>query len=119
MKKVLVVEDDERTSRALAIRLEAAGFSVLRAFDAVQATALAMREDPAVVVLDVGLPAGDGFVVAERIRRRPESRDVPLIFTSGRRDDEVRERAANFGAVAFLEKPYAFHELMEALDVTL
>jgi two-component system KDP operon response regulator KdpE len=68
MKKVLIVEDDKRIIAALNIRLRARGYDVCAAYDATLAMTQAIANLPDVALLDISLPGGDGFVVAERLR---------------------------------------------------
>jgi DNA-binding response OmpR family regulator len=103
--KVLVVDDDADVQRALAVRLRAAGFEAAFASDAVSALAVANRERPAVIVLDLGLPGGDGFVVLERIRNSVHVTNVPVIVLSARDAEGNRRRALDAGARAYFSKP--------------
>src|SRR2546426_11236994 len=67
-KRILIVEDDERIARALAVRLRAAGYETRMAHDGLAGFRAAVVEKPDLVLLDISLPAGDGFMVAERIQ---------------------------------------------------
>jgi DNA-binding response OmpR family regulator len=103
--KVLVVDDDADLQRALAVRLRAAGFDPAFASDAVTALAVANRERPDAIVLDLGLPGGDGFVVLRRIRDSAQTGDVPVIVVSARDPAGNRDRALEAGARAYFAKP--------------
>jgi DNA-binding response OmpR family regulator len=103
--KVLVVDDDADLQRALAVRLRAAGFDSAFASDAVTALAVANRERPDAIVLDLGLPGGDGFVVLQRIRNSVQVNDVPVVVLSARDAEGNRERALEAGARAYFAKP--------------
>ena len=65
--KILLVEDDEKIVKALTIRLKSQGFDVVSAFDAVMAISKAMEHHPDVILLDISMPGGNGFTVAERL----------------------------------------------------
>jgi DNA-binding response OmpR family regulator len=103
--KVLVVDDDADVQRALAVRLRAAGFEAAFASDAVSALAVANRERPDAIVLDLGLPGGDGFVVLQRIRNSVHVSDVPVIVLSARDAEGSRRRALEAGANDYFAKP--------------
>ena len=105
MSRILIVEDDVDSRMGLSVRLRASGFDVVLAADAASAISIARQQQPDLVVLDLGLPAGDGFLVMERLRGLAETRETPIIVLTGR-DPTVHEaRARAAGAVAFFQKP--------------
>ncbi len=69
MKKILLIEDDQRVAHAIGIALKAMGYEVATASDAVLATQQARKANADVIILDINLPGGDGFVVAERLKK--------------------------------------------------
>ncbi|MGA2778259.1 MAG: response regulator [Steroidobacteraceae bacterium] len=119
MKTVLMVEDDPKIAMAFGIRLKSMGYSVITASDAVTAVSQVRKSKPDVVVLDISLPGGDGFLVAERIARLVESAATPIIFITASQRPDLRERAMNLGAVAFLRKPFQATELADAIESAL
>lgn len=118
-RRILVADDDRPTLEAVKLRLEAAGFEVRQAEDGYQAVALARHEPPDLVVLDVGMPAGDGFSVHERLRLIPELASVPIIYMTGASPDEVDRRAMRDGARAVLHKPFRGIELVDECRAAL
>ncbi len=68
MSKILIVEDDRRIATALAIRLKTAGYQVVAAYDAGLAVAMAVKQQPDLILLGLSTPGGNGFTVAERVR---------------------------------------------------
>ena len=119
MKTILLVEDDSRIQTAMGIRLKSMGYSVVSAVDAVYAMDQAVKARPDVVLLDINLPGGDGFLVAERLRKRNETVDTPIIFITASKREEFRVRAAMIGASGFLEKPFSATQLSEAIEKSL
>ncbi len=109
---VLIVEDDEDISRALTIRLEAEGFEVRQAFDAVLAMDAARKYQPDLAVLDISMPGGDGIQVAHRMRALDETKNTQIVFLTASKRPDLREGAAQVGAAAFFEKPYDAKELI-------
>ena len=109
--RLLLVEDDDRVATAQQDVLRRHGFEVRRvgtaqgALDGVDDATWA----PDVVLLDLGLPDGDGFEVCARIRR---SHDVPILVTTARADLSSRVHGLNLGADDYLVKPYDLRELM-------
>ena len=104
-KKILIVEDDKQISLALGVRLRASGYDVIQAFDGLAAVSQAKKHLPDLIVLDISVPAGGGFVVAERLQDMMETASTPLLFITASRQTDLRERAMRLGAVGFLEKP--------------
>ncbi len=116
MKSLLFVEDDKNISLAFSARLKASGYAVQTASDAVSAVSQARAQRPDLVILDISLPAGDGFTVAERIRNLEGLHHVPLLFITASRNPGLRERAEALGAKAFLRKPFDALDLLQAVS---
>jgi DNA-binding response OmpR family regulator len=112
--KILIVEDDRKIAMALALRLRAAGQDVLLACDALAAVITARKYGPDLVLLDICLPAGDGFLVAERIQSLLPAL-TPVIFLTASRQPGLREEAMALGAAGFLEKPFEVEELIATI----
>lgn len=119
MKKVLIVEDDKQISLALGIRLKSMGYTVSSACDAVTAMAQARKNDPDVVLIDIGLPGGDGFMVADRLRTNVQTSATPFIFVTASKEEGLREKAYDIGASGFFEKPFDATVLADAIEQSL
>ena len=117
--KILIVEDDKKIARALGIRIRAAGYEPIAAFDAVQGTQLAVQHHPDLVLLDISMPGGDGFKVAERLQNSVLTAGTPMIFLTAGKQPGLREKAMEVGASAFFEKPYEAEELLAAIREAL
>ncbi len=115
--KILVVDDEEDMARALNLRLKANGYSVVFASNSVQAFAIANQENPDLILLDIIIPGGGGFVVAERLKQSAATHRIPIIFLTGIPGGE--ERAYKLGASGYIMKPYQPEELMEAIHNAL
>lgn len=113
--KILLVEDDLDTRTGLTIRLEGHGFDVVEAVDAASAMAVAVRERPGLILLDLGLPAGDGFTLLHRFRSHGALHSVPVIVLSARDPASNRARALDLGAVDYFQKPADDKALLEAV----
>jgi DNA-binding response OmpR family regulator len=118
-KKILIVEDDADTRLALSIRLKASGYSVALAGDSASAMTVALKEKPNLIILDLGLPAGDGFVLMTRLRRHPVLEQSPIIVLSALDPATNKERALREGAVAFFSKPADNEEFLAAIHRAL
>jgi CheY-like chemotaxis protein len=119
MKTVLLVDDDDTFLLTIGMRLKSMGYTVCTAKDAVNAISAVRKNNPDVVVLDVSLPAGDGFLVAERLRNLIMSATTPIIFVTASEKAELRERAMKLGAVEFLQKPFDAATLADAIESAL
>lgn len=115
----MIVDDDEDIRIGLNMRLRSEGYATCFAGDAVSAVATARRENPDLILLDLGLPAGDGFVVMKRLRLLPSLGCVPVIVYSAREARGNRERALQAGAVAYFQKPCDAHELLAAIRMAV
>jgi DNA-binding response OmpR family regulator len=115
LKKVLIIEDDPDTQRGLATLLKSEGFVANFASDGATALSVASREEPDVILLDLGLPAGDGFVVLDRLKKHLTLNSVPVIVVSARDAEANRPKALQAGAEAYFQKPADFEALMKAI----
>lgn len=113
-RKVLIVEDDEKIALALSLRLRSAGYDTCTAPDAVSGVHSALSLSPDLVLLDISLPAGSGFTVAEQVRRSASAK-TPIIFLTASKQPGFRERALELGAAGYFEKPYEPEALMTAV----
>jgi CheY-like chemotaxis protein len=118
MKSVLLVDDDNTLVLGTGLRLKHMGYRVYTAKDAVSAVSAVRKNEPDVVVLDISLPAGDGFVVAERLMRLAGSGATPIIFITASENPALRQRAKSLGA-AFLTKPFDATQLADAIETAL
>lgn len=118
MKKILIVEDDQNIARALAIRLKHAGYEVTVAPDAITAVEVGLQKLPDLALVDISLPAGNGFTVAERLQSLLPTA-TPLIFLTASKQPGLREKAKELGAAAFLTKPYDTDNLLGAIQLAL
>lgn len=118
-KKILIVEDDADTRLALSIRLKASGYSVALAADSASAMTVALKEKPNLIILDLGLPAGDGFVLMTRFKKHPVLAQSPIIVLTALDSTMNKERSLRAGAVAFFSKPADNEKFLAAIHSAL
>jgi DNA-binding response OmpR family regulator len=114
-KKILIVEDDADVRLGYQILLKANHYDTFFAADGTAAISEGHKVQPDLILLDLGLPAGDGFVVLERLKTNLQLAVTPVIVVSGRDLSGNRERALRLGARAFLQKPWDDSELLELI----
>ena len=114
MKRILIVEDDARIATALGVRLEAAGYCVLMAPDGFRGLQLALTWQPDLIIMDIWMPVGIGFSVAQRLHGLGVT-GIPIIFITASKLKGLRETVSQLGAVAFFEKPYDTKELLRTV----
>ena len=114
-KKILVIDDDQDLALGLKVRLKANNYITVFATDAVSAISQANKEAPDLILLDLGLPAGDGFVVMERLDNIESLSSIPVIVMSARDPQANKDRALQAGAKAYFQKPVDNDELLTAI----
>ena len=118
-KKILVIEDDADIRTLLKMQLGNAGYDTAFAWDAVTALTIARKEEPDLIMLDIGLPGGDGWVVMERLQTLAPFAMIPIIVVSAQPSDPNAERAKTAGAHAFIEKPFEMDTVLAEVRAAL
>jgi DNA-binding response OmpR family regulator len=117
--KILVVDDDPDLVRALRLRLRANQYDIATATDGYTAIATAQKERPDLILLDLGLPAGDGFIVLDRLQKSDALSSIPVIVLSARDPQNNEQRALKAGAAAYFQKPADNDELLNVIRTNL
>lgn len=114
-KRILLVDDDGEIIEAMRYALEAKGYSILVARDGNQGLAMAEREDPDLVILDMMMPKRSGFLVLERLRR---TRPVPVrvIMITANEGSRHKAYAEMLGVDDYLRKPFGMDRLLESVQ---
>jgi DNA-binding response OmpR family regulator len=118
-KKILIVDDDLDVRQAMHVRLKANGYDTSFATDAMSSVSEAKKHSPDLIILDLGLPGGDGYTVIERLRRQPALAVIPIIVVSARDVRANRDRAIAAGAKVYLQKPVDNAELLAIIRQAL
>jgi DNA-binding response OmpR family regulator len=114
--KVLVVEDEPVLLETLAYNLQKQGYEVLTAADGYQAIALARKERPALLVLDLMLPGVDGFEVCRILR---QEMSAPILMLTARAEEVDKVVGLEVGADDYMTKPFSMRELMARVKALL
>jgi two-component system KDP operon response regulator KdpE len=118
-KKILIVDDDPDVLHSMHLRLRANHYDTFSATDAISCMSEARKSPPDLVILDLGLPAGDGFLLMERFKAIPSLAAIPVVVVSGHDLHPNQERATRAGAKAFLQKPVNGAELLAVIRKAL
>ncbi len=116
---ILVVEDEPAIQELLAVNLEHAGHSVLRARDAEQATKLVRDVLPDLILLDWMLPGQSGAAFARALRRDERTRQVPIIMLTARGQEQDKVTGLDAGADDYVTKPFSPRELLARINAVL
>lgn len=117
--KIMIVDDDPALRQALNLRLRANSYRTVLACDGYSALALAQKERPDLIVLDLGLPAGDGYAVLRHLQQFAQLATIPVIVLTARDPQANEKRTLEAGAVAFFQKPADNDELLSVIRVCL
>lgn len=118
-QRILVVDDDRDIVRALSIRLRQAGYEIATAYDGYEAVHSAHTHAPDLILLDIKMPAGDGFSVLERLRDSVKTAGIPVVFLTANPQTANWQRALEMGALDFIPKPYDGKELLRVIKRAL
>jgi two-component system phosphate regulon response regulator PhoB len=116
---ILVVEDEAPLMTLLRYNLEKQGFKVEEAADGQEALLRVSEARPDLVLLDWMLPALSGIEVCRQLRRRPNTRDLPIIMVTARTEDQDAVRALDTGADDYIAKPFAMEALLARIRALL
>jgi len=119
MQRILIVEDEQDIADLIGFNLQRAGYEVLKAFDGVEGTAMAKRERPDLIVLDLMLPGRDGFAVFRELRRDTRTANTPVIMLTARAQTQDRIQGLEAGADDYLTKPFSPKELILRVQAIL
>jgi two-component system phosphate regulon response regulator PhoB len=119
MGTILVVEDEPDIAELVKYHLEKAGLPARVIGDGKQALDLIVREQPALVVLDLMLPGLDGMEVCRRLRGSPATRDIPVIMLTAKAEEVDRIVGLEMGADDYVPKPFSPRELVARVKAVL
>src|ERR1700674_1623750 len=117
--KILIVDDDADLRRALKIRLRANHYDTVQASDGYSAISVAQKEKPNLIIIDLGLRAGDGLVVLKRLQDSDILSSIPVIVLTARDPQSNEQQTLQAGATAFFQKPADNNELLDVIRATL
>ena len=118
MEKILIVDDDMEIIESVRYALEGEGYQVVVARDGNQGLALAEKESPDLIILDMMMPKRSGFLVLEKLRRMSEQM-VPVIMITGNEGSRHKAYAELLGVSQYIRKPFQMDKLLRAVSEQL
>lgn len=117
--KLLIIDDNPEFRLLISTQLRSRNITVFGAADIIQAISTAREKRPDVILLDIEMPGGDGFLVLERLKANKLLSTIPVIILTARDLKGVEENALRIGAVASLHKPVDIDNLMIVIEQSL
>ncbi len=115
-KKILVVEDEESLLKLESILLTSKGYEVTGVSNGLAALEALAQSRPDLVLLDIMLPAMDGFEVCQRIKSDPATRDIPVVMLTAKKSREDMARGQQVGADWYITKPFKSANVIETIQ---
>ena len=103
-KKILLVEDEEMLANMYQVKFQNDGFHLIKAANGEEGLALADKEKPDMILLDVIMPKMDGFTVLKRLKENPNTKNIPVLLLTNLGQDEDIKKGNELGAVGYLVK---------------
>jgi len=119
MARILVAEDERDIRELIGFTLRHHGHEVLTASNGEDALAIALREVPDLVLLDIRMPRLTGYDVCRRLRADPTTRDIPVAFLSAKGQDSEVQAGMDAGATDYILKPFAPDQLINRVALLL
>ena len=119
MPRLLLVEDNELSRDMLSRRLARRGYDVLTAVDGEESLAIAERQAPDLILMDLTLPVIDGYETMRRLRANARTQSIPIIVLSAHVLDASRDQASLAGCDDYDVKPIDFPRLLEKIETIL
>ena len=114
--KILIIDDDAATCLLVSARLKKHQYDTVFAADAMQAIAVARETQPDAIILDLGLPGGNGFIVLDRLKANTMLSSIPVIIQTADESLESELKGLEAGAESFLHKPVQEDALIAAVE---
>jgi len=106
MARILVIDDERSVAHVMRLVLEQRDHEVFVAEDGSRGLALAQRQTPDVILLDLMMPIMDGFATLEELRSNPRTAPIPVVIVTAMQPEQVEQRCYSMGARAYVRKPF-------------
>lgn len=116
MAKILIVEDVADNRELIHDILQLSSYEVVEAYNGSTALEVARREHPDLILMDISLPALDGFTVTQQLKANPELATIPVVFVSAHAMERERQRAFEVGGAGYITKPISIHDFVDKVQ---
>lgn len=113
--RILIVDDSPEFQLLVRSFLAEEPYLILSAGDPLQATGSALRDKPSLILADIGLPGGDGWLLLDRLKANTLTRNIPVVVVTGQTKPGLADKARTKGAAAFLPKPVEKQTLLATI----
>ena len=111
-KRILAVDDEPHILKLVSFSLKSGGYEVLEASDGLSAIEVARAEKPDLVLMDVMMPACDGYEACRRMKADPETAAIPVMMLTAKTQESERKTGEAAGAVDYIKKPFTPKDLV-------
>ncbi len=118
-KRILIIEDEQELVKALQIRLGAAGYDILAAYDGQEGLSKAQKEKPDLIILDLMLPKMDGYKVCGLLKADARYNKIPIIMFTVRAQESDEKLGFEVGADAYITKLFQYEKLLDKIKELL
>ena len=119
VRKILVADDDKAILDMLSDMLSAEGYTPVTAEDGSEAVELAIKELPALIILDIHMPKLDGLEVCKKLKSNPVTSNIPIIMLTAAGSLQEIEKAISYGAKSYITKPSSIQEIIKTINSSL
>ena len=112
MKRILAVDDEPHILKLVAFSLKSGGYEVLEATDGLSAISVAQAEQPDLILMDVMMPACDGYEACRRLKADPETAEIPVIMLTAKTQAAEQKTGHDAGAADYINKPFTPKDLV-------
>ena len=112
MKRILAVDDEPHILKLVAFSLKSGGYEVLEATDGLSAITVALAEHPDLILLDVMMPALDGYEACRRLKADPATAEIPIIMLTAKTQVAEQKIGHEAGAAGYITKPFTPKDLV-------
>ena len=115
MKRILIIEDNEKNLKFIRSLLNSQGYETIEARDGKEGVRLAKEQKPDLVLMDIQMPVMDGVIATKILNEDPETKDIPVIALTSYAMKGDRERFLSEGFVEYIAKPIKVDEFLEVV----
>lgn len=108
---ILVVDDNQENLKVISNYLKEKGYKIALALDGISTLEILAENRIDLILLDIMMPGMDGFEVLEKLKQKPETKEIPVIFLTARTDTDDIIKGFQLGAVDYITKPFKREEL--------